>query len=603
MATSALAMASAAEQRGPINTLGNLWWFMREVARADRRSAALMVFLSLVNGLLVPLTLWASAGVADDLQSRLDGRTERTLWWFAAAWVLVTLAGQIQGVTWGAIQGRVRLRGSAIVSRALYTKATRVDLASYENQAFYDRLALVMSNLRENARNVLSHTLQILFMSIRFGTWLFVLVAYDWKLALIAFVPLLPAAWSWFFTGSMAWEIRSEQTRERRLATYYQDLAVQRRSAHEIRLFGLGETLLQRWEEMYWATARDLRNRMVRVGLRQRGLSWLSLGLAMLAFAWYVASGPEVPGAGRVVIIVASFFELYGGIVNLGRPIQELGKLTGFVRDARLFLDLPDEADGRDGPVASAPAASELVLEDVTFTYPGASEPVVREVSLRIAPGETIALVGENGAGKTTLVKLMLGLYQPDSGRILLDGADLATVNPVEIRERLSGVFQHFARYPLTLEENVTLGNDRLATGVTGALAVVGLERLPDTLPGGLDTVLSPDLGGADLSGGQWQRVAIARAGIREASLVALDEPTAALDPLAEVAIFERFADLAANRTTILVSHRLGMARLADRIVTLEHGRVLETGTHDALLDNAGSRYREMWEAQARWYR
>jgi ATP-binding cassette subfamily B protein len=303
-----------------------------------------------------------------------------------------------------------------------------------------------------------------------------------------------------------------------------------------------------------------------------------------------------------VVVVVASYFDLYNGMINLGRPIQELGKLSGTARDTRAFLAMPDESATRRDPVGAAPPASALVLDRVTFTYPGAPAPVLDDISLRIAPGETIALVGENGAGKTTLVKLMLGLYQPDTGRILLDGEDLATADPAAVRPRLSGVFQHFTRYPMTAEENVTLGNRDLEAGVPATLAVVGLSDLPGMLPHGLETVLAPDLGGVDLSGGQWQRLAIARAGIREASLVALDEPTASLDPLAEVAIFERFADLAAGRTTILVSHRLGMARLADRIVTLEHGRILETGSHDALLAQPGSRYGEMWEAQARWY-
>ena len=241
--------------------------------------------------------------------------------------------------------------------------------------------------------------------------------------------------------------------------------------------------------------------------------------------------------------------------------------------------------------MGAAPPASALVLDRVTFTYPGAPAPVLDRHFAPDRAGETIALVGENGAGKTTLVKLMLGLYQPDTGRILLDGEDLATADPAAVRPRLSGVFQHFTRYPMTAEENVTLGNRDLEAGVPATLAVVGLGDLPGMLPDGLETVLAPDLGGVDLSGGQWQRLAIARAGIREASLVALDEPTASLDPLAEVAIFERFADLAAGRTTILVSHRLGMARLADRIVTLEHGRILETGSHDALLAQPGSRY------------
>jgi ABC-type multidrug transport system fused ATPase/permease subunit len=301
--------------------------------------------------------------------------------------------------------------------------------------------------------------------------------------------------------------------------------------------------------------------------------------------------------------VLSSFTYLGSGIWNFGDSIQHLGQVSGFATDARNFLNMPVERDGRMTIPSPAARASELRLENVSFTYPGASQPTLDDISLTIPAGETIALVGENGAGKTTLVKVMLGLYQPDSGRILLDGEDMADLDPRRVRRHLSGAFQHFTRYPLPARDNVTLGDHRYDASVERALDLAGLSHLADRLPDGLDTTLSPDLGGSDLSGGQWQRLAIARASIRDASLLALDEPTAALDPLAEVAIFRRFAELARDRTAVLVSHRLGMARLADRIVVLEHGRIIEEGTHDDLVADPTSEYAAMWEAQARWYR
>jgi ATP-binding cassette subfamily B protein len=228
--------------------------------------------------------------------------------------------------------------------------------------------------------------------------------------------------------------------------------------------------------------------------------------------------------------------------------------------------------------------------------------PVIDNVSLTIAAGETIALVGENGAGKTTLVKLMLGLFQPDRGRVMLDGIDIATLDPVQLRAKFSGVFQHFVRYPLTVAENVAAGADRSSDDIARALELAGLGDRIALLPDGPETLLAPDLGGIDLSGGQWQRIAIARAATREAIMLCLDEPTAALDPLAEVAIFQRFAELSQTRTTILVSHRLGMARLANRIVVLEDGRIIEHGLHDELVNRVDSEYARMWHAQSRWY-
>lgn len=244
-----------------------------------------------------------------------------------------------------------------------------------------------------------------------------------------------------------------------------------------------------------------------------------------------------------------------------------------------------------------------LEYDQVTFDY--GRVPVLREVSLAISEGEFVALVGANGAGKTTLLKLLLGLYAADAGSVTLDGVPIRDIPLGERQRRLSAVFQQFTRYPLTLAENVRLGGGASGSDserrLDGVLAMAGMDAYVHDQPDGAATVLSPDLGGVDLSGGQWQRLAIARAGYRDADVLALDEPTAALDPMAEVDIFRRFARLAEGRTTLLVSHRLGMARLADRIIVIEHGRMIEDGTHGELRA-AGGRYAEMWAMQARWY-
>ncbi|MGI8913085.1 MAG: ATP-binding cassette domain-containing protein [Chloroflexota bacterium] len=225
-------------------------------------------------------------------------------------------------------------------------------------------------------------------------------------------------------------------------------------------------------------------------------------------------------------------------------------------------------------------------------------------MSFTIGAGEKVALVGENGAGKTTIVKLLLGLYQPDAGRILMDGVDLRAIDQPTLRAAMSAVFQQFVRYQLTFAENVGIGqparlDDRpqLEAAVERAGASEILARLPD----GYATLLGPDVGGVDLSGGQWQRVALARGFFREAQMLVPDEPTAALDPLAELAIFERFLELARNRTALLISHRLGMARLADRVLVLVHGQLVEAGPHD-LLVQAGGEYAALFGVQARWY-
>jgi ATP-binding cassette subfamily B protein len=245
-----------------------------------------------------------------------------------------------------------------------------------------------------------------------------------------------------------------------------------------------------------------------------------------------------------------------------------------------------------------------IMFENVSYQYPGAKEPVLQGIQLSLNPGETVALVGENGAGKSTLVRLLLGLYQPTTGRITWDGVDLKELDPRLLRLSMSAAFQDFVRYETTLRDNVSFGlpdgtytdaDIRKALQIGGA---VGLEALSD----GLDTQVGlVSDGGRELSGGQWQRLAIARAALRDARLLVLDEPTAALDPQHETELYHSFRNLAQGRTVLFVSHRLGWARSADRIVVLQGGRIIEEGSHELLLAS-GCRYAEMFHAQAQWY-
>jgi ATP-binding cassette subfamily B protein len=243
----------------------------------------------------------------------------------------------------------------------------------------------------------------------------------------------------------------------------------------------------------------------------------------------------------------------------------------------------------------------------VTFAYPGAARPVLDEIDLILQPGERVALVGENGAGKTTLAKLLLGLYQPTAGRILIDGVDLADLDLEWWRRRAAAVFQDYVKYELTVGENIGFGDvSRLndTPAIRTAAARSGADAVVTELPLGYQTMLGKayDEAGHDLSIGQWQKLAIARAYLRDAAVLVLDEPTAALDARAEVEVYRRFRDMAEGKTVLLISHRLGSARLADRIIVLEHGRIVEEGSHAELVARGG-RYATMYTAQAQWYR
>jgi ATP-binding cassette subfamily B protein len=309
---------------------------------------------------------------------------------------------------------------------------------------------------------------------------------------------------------------------------------------------------------------------------------------------------------------VGAYAALFSAVESFQFGYQRLLWETFLVyEDLRYVEDFFDFVDQPAPPLDSgarlpSPLRQGIVFEDVSFAYPGATQPALASVSFTIRPGERIALVGENGAGKSTLVKLLMGLYRPSSGRILIDGADLRDLALDGWYARLGAVFQQFNRYQATVRENVAFGwiaaLDDVAQ-IEVAMHRSGADAVAAALPAGINTPLGKEFwDGAELSTGQWQKLAIARAYVRPAELLVLDEPASALDAQAEADVYEHFARLATASTVILISHRLGSCRIAQRILVLKDGRLCEEGTHAELLA-AGSVYADLYRLQAAWYR
>jgi ATP-binding cassette, subfamily B, bacterial len=404
-------------------------------------------------------------------------------------------------------------------------------------------------------------------------------------------------------------DVSDGAVRQRR-ADYLRSLVLEPAAAKENRVFGLGGWMVGRYADA-WQEAL----RLMWASRRGRPLHTAAASLAVLASHAVVlgalaaaAARGELGVAALVVYVQAVVASHSVGIIGdaqwwLGQSLLVAERVAALRAQALGRLAAPAALLPPPGPADDRPARPVAVrLEDVRFTYRGRERPALDGLSLEVPAGQSLAVVGENGAGKSTLIKLLCGLYDPDAGRVTVDGAAPA---PARARGRVGVIFQDFVRYKLPLRENVGFGHlpllhDDAALG--GALRDAGGAGLLDELPRGWDTVLSREYeGGADLSGGQWQRVALARAlaAVRGgAGLLILDEPTASLDVRAETELFERFLDLTRGVTTILVSHRLSSVRRADRIVVIDGGRVAEDGTHDELMA-AGGRYAEMFTLQA----
>jgi ATP-binding cassette subfamily B protein len=396
-----------------------------------------------------------------------------------------------------------------------------------------------------------------------------------------------------------------------RRAEYVSELILGGTAAKETRIFGLGPWLLDRFETQWLDGMREVwaGRRRGRIGTLITGAALFAAHVVVLgALVRATLHGEFSVGQVFIYLMVAMGMAGFGFNPELEYVLHMAAAPMPHVSAIEVKVEQAENSFTRGVRPPGRSPVEEIRFDGVMFAYPRTEEPVLRNLDLTIESGQSLAIVGENGAGKTTLVNLLCGFYQPTAGRILVDGIDLAEIDKRAWQRRIAAVFQDFAKYPLTLRENVVLGNPARAADYETRLRAgqrAGIMELVEALPANWNTLLSKKFdGGTDLSGGQWQRVALARAMFAlecGAGVLLLDEPTANLDVRAEAALYDRFLDLTAGLTTIVVSHRFSTVRRADKIVVLEGGRIVETGNHDELVA-LGGRYARMFDLQARYY-
>ena len=501
-------------------------------------------------------------------------------------------------------------RATAAVDDRLMAAGTRhVDLVDIERPAFQDHARLAQEAARRLMRAfTLLQGLSGLFTVA--GVCILLLQLHP-LLPVVLLAAMAPHLWAEERLSGERWSAMQERSRAARAGDYCARITLAPAAAKEVRVFGLGDFFLQRFDARFAVALSEFRR------IRWAALRLLVAfgGLHALALAggfWYVAA--QV-GAGRLTLGDIALY--LGAVVQVERTLITLpvwfGQLSDLLLHLRALFGLLDRAGPRiavplPGMGRPAPALLEqgVALQQVSFRYPESTQAVLADVSVVLPAGRVTALVGANGAGKSTLVKLLTRMYDPDTGTILLDGRPLHEYDLAAWRRQIAVVYQDFAQFALTFRENIAVGAYAADAGpgrVEQAAQWAGADEIAAQLPRGYATELTRQFaGGVELSGGEWQKVALARGFVRDAALVILDEPTAALDAEAEYRLFEQFRELVQGKTALIISHRFSTVRMADHIVVLDEGRIIEAGSHAALVAQAG-RYATLYEMQAGRYR
>jgi len=573
----------------------------------------LLSIITIIEGILPVCQLWVGKLIVDDVVHAVGSQTPKDelkhLFLLAILALILTLAVTLMQKLRNYINVMLNSKISVRVNILLLRKSVELDMTYYETSTFHDELEMAKRSIDGDLVGVVELTFGLIRDIISAISILALFTKLGWVIMLIAILTTLPGLFNRMKYSRRSYYLRAWQMPNYRKASYYSAILIYNEHAKEVRLFNLGQYFIKEWNRLH----KQFRREKMSLALRKSITDFLA-GLS-INIGYYACYAYAVYKAVIQVITIGDMTMYAQAISRIQRNMGSMFFAIARIYDTALAINSFFTLLQREPKVANTenpkpfPVSIKEGIEfrDVSFGYPGGNKIILQNLSFKVSPGESIALVGENGAGKTTLIKLLTRLYDPIEGDILIDGIDLSDFDLSELRHNIGAIFQDYVQYYLSAKENIGFGNvDKIEdlTEIMRSAEKSGADEFIEQFPNKYETQLGKIFfsDGIELSGGQWQKIALARAFIRDAQILILDEPTASLDAKTEYEVFQRFRELTQGKTTFLISHRFSNVRIADRILVIENGQIVENGNHDELMKLNG-RYATMFNMQAEGYR
>jgi ATP-binding cassette, subfamily B, bacterial len=595
--------------RDRLSALRNVPTVLTFVWESGRTVVIFGLTARIVAALLPPALFWVSKLIIDAIYRILTTHTpaSATLWWLVALEFSLAVAIGLLGRIIDYLDALLASKYMHHISVRVMAHAASLDLLAYENPVFYDRLerARVQATDRLYMIQAIGRLIQQLTTTITLSVT--ILVFSPWLLLLLV-IGVIPAFVGETHFAFLGYAKNFRQTPIRRQLDYLRILGGSKEAAKELKLFGLRDFLSAKFKNLSTQVYEEdvaLARQKVWMGSLLSAIGTAGYYTAYVFAVWRTVAG--VFSFGTLTLLANAIREASSNLQQTFSTLSTIADQALFLTDLLAFFEMRPTISSKPNALpAPRPIQQGFEFRNVSFRYPGAERLVLNRLNFSLRPGERVALIGENGEGKTTIVKLMTRLYDPVEGQVLLDGIDLREYDLADLYRQIGVIFQDYMRYEMTARENIAVGqieqidnSELLRQSAEKSLADYVVNKLPARYEQMLGRRFD---GGVDLSGGEWQKIALARAYLRDAQVLILDEPTSALDARSEYEVFQRFAELTADKMAVFISHRFSTVRMADRIVVLENGRIAEEGDHNALTV-LGGRYAEMFELQAASYR